>query len=54
MLLAKDLTIQNLDTADSIDKLQEQLKKALVFGYRLLEIEAEVAHGTISQCKALY
>jgi hypothetical protein len=54
MPLFNDLTIRNLDTAGSIDKMQEQPKKALVLEYTLKDIEADVAHGTISQGDALY
>jgi hypothetical protein len=54
MSLANDLTIRNLDTTGSIDEMQERLKKALVLEYTLKEIEAKVAHGTISQRDALY
>ncbi len=54
MSLANDLTIRNLDTTGSIDEMQERLKKALVLEYTLKEIEADVAHGTISQRNALY
>jgi hypothetical protein len=54
MLLANNLTIQNSDTTGSTDKMQEQLKKALVLEYTLKEIEAGIAHGTISHQDALY
>jgi hypothetical protein len=47
--LFNDLTIRNLDTAGSIDKMQEQPKKVLVLEYTLKDID-----GTISQGDALY
>jgi hypothetical protein len=53
-LLAHDPAIQNLDRTGSINEMQESLKKALVMEFLLREIEADIAHGTISQCSALY
>jgi hypothetical protein len=54
MSLAHDLAIQNLDTTGSVSEMRERLKKALVMEYLLREIEADIAHGTISQRSALY
>jgi hypothetical protein len=54
MALANDLTIQNLETAGRINEMQERLKRTLCLEYVLKEIEGDIAHGTISQCSALY
>jgi hypothetical protein len=54
MSLANDLAIRNLGTTGSIQEMQDRLRKGLTMEYILREIEADIAHGTISQRSALY
>jgi hypothetical protein len=53
MSLAHDLSIRNLDTTGNINDMQERLRKALALEFVLREMEADVAHGTVSQRSAL-
>jgi hypothetical protein len=54
MSLANDLAIRNLDMAGNIKQMQERLTKGLVLEFVLREIEADIAHGTISQRSPLH
>jgi hypothetical protein len=54
MAVANDLALRNLDMTGSVSEMQERLRKALVMEFLLREIEADIAHGTISQRSALY